>query len=612
MTAFGDERSAPPRRGQPPIEDYAVIGDCRTAALISREGSIDWLCLPDFSSPAIFGGILDAEAGGHFVIQPCDRFTTRRRYLENTSTVLETTFEAPDGIARVIDLLPTIDGVATLEPMREVLRIIEGLSGELHLEIRIDPRPDYGRVRPRIRRHEGLGWCYSWSNELLMIRSDRDLSRTGNGLQATVRVRAGERIRLSLSYVRGDIGVLPLLGREADARLACTSRWWCGWADRCSYHGPYRQAVLRSALTLKLLACSLSGAIVAAPTTSLPEAIGGARNWDYRYCWLRDAGLTMQAFIGLGLLDEARSFLSWLLHATRLTWPELQVVYDLYGRTRLHERELEHLAGYRGSKPVRIGNGAHAQLQLDVYGEVVFAADTYVDGGGVLDPIECRMLIGFGKVVCSKWREADHGIWEMRGKPRQHTFSKLMCWLALDRLLKLDSKHILSLGALTDRFRNERQAIAETIEQRGFNASIASYTSELDGSHVDASLLLTPCIGYKPADDPRVSSTYERIWQRLGRNGLLRRYERGSDEHARHEGTFGICSYWAAHHLACRGDIVEAKRLFEHVTSFANDVGLFGEEIDAETGAALGNFPQAFTHVGLINAAIAIEQARGR
>ena len=284
-------------------------------------------------------------------------------------------------------------------------------------------------------------------------------------------------------------------------------------------------------------------------------------------------------------------------------------MYDVYGRTRLHEEELEHFEGYHGSKPVRIGNGAYSQQQLDVYGEVVFAADAYVEGGGTLEPVECRMLAGFGKVVCKKWRETDHGIWEMRDLPRQYTFSKLMCWLALDRLLKLDEKRVLSLGSLAERFRRERKAIAETIEQLGFNTDIASYASELNGAEVDASLLLMPCIGYKPADDPRIVSTYERIWQRLGRDGLLYRYERGYDGLASHEGAFGICSFWAVHHLACRGDISEAKRLFERILSFANDLGLFGEEIDPESGAALGNFPQAFTHIGLVNAALALERA---
>ncbi|KFC74558.1 Glycoside hydrolase, family 15 [Bosea sp. LC85] len=593
---------------QPPIEDYGIIGDCRTAALISREGSIDWLCLPGFSDPSVFGGILDYRTGGSFLVGPREEAAISRRYLERTP-VLETIFETADGTIRLIDLVPVLDGLNTCQPMREMLRIVEGVSGETDLEIRIEPRPNYGRTRPWIRNRGRLGWSYSWSNELLTVHADVSLERAGDALQGSVRVRAGERLCLSLCYVKGDLDVLPLLGEDADGRLARTVSWWQGWAGRCSYDGPYKEAVLRSALTLKLLSFSLSGAIIAAPTASLPEAIGGARNWDYRYCWLRDAGLTMQAFVGLELQTEARSFLDWLLHATRLSWPELQVVYDVYGRTRLPEDELDHFAGYRGSRPVRIGNGAYSQVQLDVYGEVIFAADAYVGGGGTLEPVECRMLAGFGKVVCKTWRDADHGIWEKRDKRRHYTFSKLMCWLALDRLLRLNEKAVLSLGGLADRFGRERGLIADVIERQGFNPKIASYTGELDGTTVDASLLLMPCIGYRPADDPRVLSTYQRISDRLGRNGLLYRYERESAAPGSDEGAFGICSFWAAHHLACRGDVEAARRLFEHVLSFGNELGLFGEEIDPETGAALGNFPQAFTHVGLINAAIAIEKA---
>jgi len=265
----------------PPIKDYGIIGDCRTAALISREGSIDWLCLPDFSSPSIFGRILDRETGGLFLIRPRGEFTATRRYIDKTTPVLETTFEAPQGAVRLTDVAPVIDGAGSLQPMREMLRLIEGLSGELELEIRIDPRPHYGRTKPRVKDHGKLGWCYSWANELLTVRSDIDLSRTGNAVHATVRVCAGERIRVSLSYVKGDVGVLSLLGHEADERLARTVKWWRGWAARCGYDGPYKDAVLRSALTLKLLTFSLSGAISAAPTASLPEAIGGNRNWDY-------------------------------------------------------------------------------------------------------------------------------------------------------------------------------------------------------------------------------------------------------------------------------------------------------------------------------------------
>lgn len=592
---------------QPAIEDYGIIGDCRTAALVSRDGSIGWLCLPDFSSPSILGDILDRRAAGHCWIRPHDEFSMGRRYIDNTP-ILETTFETPKGSARLIDLVPVVDGIASLQPMREILRIVEGVSGEVDLDIRIEPRPDYGRTKPLLTHRDRLGWVFTWFNELLTVGSDVDLNQVGEALHGTIRVRAGDRRRLSLSYVKGDIAVLSLLGQDADERYEHTSKWWQGWSYQCSYHGPYREAVTRSALTLKLLSFSLSGAIIAAPSTSLPEAIGGKRNWDYRYCWLRDAGLTMQALIGLGFHDEAGWFLGWLLHATRLSWPELHIMYDVYGRTGLREQELNHLEGYHGSKPVRIGNGAYLQSQLDVYGEVVMAADAYVDGGGTLEPVECRMLAGFGQVVCKQWRDPDHGIWETRGAPKQFTFSKLMCWLALDRLLKLDEKGILSLGKLAEKFRSERQAIADVIEHRGFNSQIGTYTAELDGSTVDASLLLMPCIGYLAGNSPRIISTYQLLSRRLGQNGLFYRYEVRDNDEPR-EGAFGICSFWAVQHLACRGDVAEAQQLFEHVLSFANDVGLFGEEIDPHSGAALGNFPQAFTHIGLINAALAIERA---
>jgi GH15 family glucan-1,4-alpha-glucosidase len=594
----------------PPINDYALIGDCRTAALVSRAGSLDWLCLPHYSSRAVFAHVLDRYRGGRLSIQPNTTFQTRRKYLERT-TVLETEFQTGSGSARVIDVIPIDDELRTLQPMREVLRIVEGVSGAVEFEIRLDPRPDFARQKPTLKHGARLGWRYNWSNEFLAVRTDIPLHRSGDALHGSLRVQPGRRSYLSLCYSHCDPGVISLLGDDADQRLDTTLTWWRSWSERCSYRGPYRDAVLRSALTLKLLSFALSGAVIAAPTTSLPEAIGGTRNWDYRYCWLRDAGLTMEAFIGLGFYDEARAFLSWLLHATRLTWPELQIMYDIFGLTRLREQELAHFEGYRGSRPVRIGNGAYSQRQLDVYGEVVSAAYAYVEGGGTLEPVECRMLTGFGKVVCDQWRNPDHSIWEIRGAPREYTFSKVMCWVALDRLLKLDERGVISLGSLANTFSRERQAIAAAVDQRAFNSSIASYVAEFDGDTVDASLLLMPCFGYRQADDSQIASTYERIWQRLGRNGLLFRYEREYDSLAGQEGSFGICSFWAAHHLACRGDVRGATEVFEHVLSFANDLGLFAEEIDPESGGALGNFPQAFTHVGLINAALAIQHAGG-
>lgn len=592
------------------IDHYALIGDCRTAALVSREGSIDWLCLPDFSSPSVFARLLDSDRGGSFSIQPQQPFTATRQYIANTA-VLETTFHTTTGTARLVDLCPVVDGTKPMYPMRELLRCIEGRAGTVEISIRIDAQPDYARLDPSLQQRGRLGWAYIWGSEILIVRSEVPLQQVGSALEANVPLHEGERLYVSLSYVKGDPAVYPAIGAAADERIQQTIHWWEKWADRCRYTGPYRGEVIRSAITLKLLTYVLSGAIVAAPTTSLPEALGRDRNWDYRYCWLRDAGLTNQALTGLGYAEEARSFLGWLLHATRLTWPELQIVYDVFGRTRLQETELRHLRGYRESQPVRIGNGAHDQPQLDVYGEVVMAAAAVVAAGGSLDSAEARMLSGLGEVVCSQWDRPDNSIWEIRGPRRQYTFSKVMCWVALHQLLRLHDLGALCLGKLHGKFSEIRDLIARTIERRGYNPALASYTSELDGSHVDASLLLMACVGYKPANDPRMVSTYELIQQRLRCSGLLRRYEHLYDGNKSTEGAFGICSFWAVDNLAKRGEIDAAESSFKHLLSFANDVGLYAEEIATDSGAALGNFPQAFTHVGLINAALAIESARG-
>ena len=599
--------SSPP--ADPEIGDYAIIGDCRTAALVSRWGSVDWLCLPDFSDGSVFAGLLDRENGGSFSIRPRQRFVTRRRYIPDTA-VLETEFETAAGTVRLLDLLPIQDGVSPMGPMRELLRVVEGTAGEVDLSVGIDVRPDYGRKAADLEKRGLLGWCWIWGNEILALRSDLVLEPAPSGLAGVVTVREGEKRFFSLSYTRNDPAVLPLLGREAEDRLTQTVAWWRDWASRCTYRGPYRDMVLRSAITLKLLAYCNSGAIIAAPTTSLPEAIGGDRNWDYRYCWLRDAGLTNQALVSLGYSDEARSFLGWMLHATRLTWPELQIVYDIFGRTELEEAELHHLSGYQNSRPVRIGNGAYSQRQLDVYGEVAMAAETVVRNGHSLDPLEARMLAGFADVVCRRWQEPDSGIWEIRGPRRHYTFSKVMCWVALDRLIELHDRGAIALRSPVDHYRRVKQSIEEVIENRGFNRELGSYTSELDGNQVDAALLLMACIGYRGGSDPRMVSTYDLIQRRLGRNGLLHRYEPGYDGFDSDEAAFGICSFWSIDNLAKRGDVKAAERAFEHLLSCANDVGLYAEEIDVSTGAPIGNFPQAFTHVGLINIAVAIDEAR--
>ena len=592
----------------PEIGDCALIGDCRTAALVSRTGSIDWLCLPHFSGPSVFAALLDPERGGRFALVPAQEFRSTRRYLGATP-VLETTFETATGTARLTDLMPVVDAPGALQPMREILRILEGIAGEMVFEGWFDPRPDYARQQVRIRSRGALGWACCWKDELLLLQAEAPLQVApgGTAVSGQVRVRAGERLCFSLGYVKGDIGVIPPLAEHALKRRAATVQWWERWSRRCAYTGPYREAVQRSAVTLKLLTFALSGAVVAAPTTSLPEAIGADRNWDYRYCWLRDAALTMRALTALGYHAEARSFLHWLLHATRLTWPKLQVMYDVYGRTHLSEQELDHLSGYRASRPVRIGNGAHMQTQLDVYGEVVTAAYHFVQSGGTLQADERRLLQGFGATACRYWREPDHGIWEIRGARRHYTFSKVMCWAALDSLIKLQECGTLRID--TDPFRRERDAIRDAIETRGFNAALNSYVSEFDGDQVDASLLLMGCLGYREPSHPRMRATVDRIRERLGRDGLLYRYEFGADGIPAREGAFGICSFWAVDNLARRGDLQAGQDTFEQVLSCANDVGLFAEEIEVETGAALGNFPQAFTHVGLINAVMALAEA---
>jgi len=592
----------------PSIGDYAIIGDCRTAALISRDGTIDWLCLPHFSASSVFAALLDRERGGRFGLRPSRAHTSRRRYLGATP-ILETVFHTEAGTVRMIDVMPVSTDAAGLRPMREVLRVIEGIEGAVEMEVQFEPRPDYARTEPKFRSLGALGWSCAWRDEILVLHPTMDLlpAADGRALTGRFRVETGQKHYLSLSYVKGDIGVIEPLGAHAEQRLRDTLRWWQEWSARCTYAGPYRQAVLRSAITLKLMTFALSGAVIAAPTTSLPEVVGSDRNWDYRYCWLRDAALTMRAFTGLGYREEAEAFLQWLLHATRLTWPALQVMYDVYGRTNLNEETLPHLVGYRHSRPVRIGNAAHSQVQLDVYGGVVSAALDFVENGGCLRTDEAKLLAGFGKLVCETWQEADHGIWEIRGPKRQYTFSKVMCWAALDGLIQLHEREHIRIDV--ERFRREREAIAATIETRGFDDAHGSYVGELDGKWLDASLLLMPSLGYGHASDPRSRGTFDRIRERLGRNGLLYRYEPSATGGGR-EATFGICSFWAIEHLAQQGEISAAERAFDHVLSFANDVGLFGEEIDADTGEALGNFPQAFTHVGLINAALALENAR--
>jgi GH15 family glucan-1,4-alpha-glucosidase len=597
----------------PAIGDYAIIGDCRSAALVSRDGSIDWLCWPRFDSPSLFAALLDPALGGRFAVRPAGRYRATRRYLGDTA-VLETTFRSDHGTVRLVDLMPVCgedDKGRLLIPDHEILRVIECTEGEMALEVVYDPRPDYARRRPRMRDRGALGFYAEHRGQVLILRGDLPLEITdeGSGVRGRVSLRAGERRHLSLVFSDGEPAVLPPLGQESQRTLRRSLDWWEGWTGRCRYAGPFREPVIRSALTLKLMAYAPSGAVVAAPTTSLPEQLGGMRNWDYRYCWLRDASLTLQALFDLGYPEEAEAFMSWLLHTTRITRPELQVLYTVFGEAHLPERELPHLAGFAGSRPVRIGNDAHGQLQLDIYGEVMDAAYEFASRGGTVDRVTATLLTGFGRAVCRRWREPDDGIWEFRRGRQHHTHSKVMCWVALDRLVRLHEEGHLRAPAAD--FVPVRDRIRREVERRGYDEAAGTFVSVLDGDQVDAVLLLLSRYGFVEPTDPSMLRTCMRIERDLGVGGLLRRYPPASDGLPGDEGAFGICSFWWVATRAAQGDLEEATRAFEHLLRFGNDVGLFAEEIEPATGTPLGNFPQAFTHVGLIDAALTLEHASG-
>jgi GH15 family glucan-1,4-alpha-glucosidase len=595
-----------------PIQDHALIGDCRAAALVSRGGAIDWLCWPRFDSPSVFGALLDDKAG-HWTLQPTSPFESSQRYLDGTN-ILETRFVTPGGIAVVTDLMPVAseeDKHRFMVADHEILRVVRGEEGETELAMFLQARPGYGSQVPRLKDAGKLGVRIETAQGMMMLRSDVPLSITADGtVEARFRLRSGEAAHLSLTLADEWPAILSPLGAWSREAVERSARWWRSWLSRITYDGPARGAVERSALVLKLLVFAPSGAVVAAPTTSLPERVGGDLNWDYRFCWLRDASLTVRALFGLGFDREAETFMSWLLHSTRLTQPELRILYDVYGNLPREERVLSDVSGYLGSRPVRIGNAATDQVQLDVYGEVIDAVAQFVRRGGKLDRETERMLRAFGEYVCRHWQQPDEGIWEPRSGKQHNTHSRVLCWVALDNLLALDEQGHLR-KAPAELFAKNRALIRKDVEEHAWNTRLQSYTAQLDGEELDASTLLLAWYGFEPAASERMRLTYQRIRERLGAgNGLLYRYRRTAEPE---EGAFGICSFWAAEYLALGGgSIGEACSAFETLCSYANGVGLFAEEIEPATGEAgsspqaVGNFPQAFTHVGLINAALSL------
>jgi GH15 family glucan-1,4-alpha-glucosidase len=595
------------------IKDYAAIGDGRCAALVSREGSLDWLCWPRPDSPSLFGRLLDERSGGSFSISPAAVAQIDRRYVPETN-VLESRFRTASGVALLTDFMPAASEEQKgqmLWPEHELIRFVQCQRGEVELAVEYNPQPDFGRAVVALEDAGPLGLRIEWGARLFVLRCDTALVQVSpRCAKGQLKLRAGQSASFSLTSSADGPAVIPPLGDEIRQKLAWTTAWWQRWAAAARYDGPFRDQVVRSALVLKLLSFAPSGAILAAPTTSLPERLGGDRNWDYRFCWLRDAAFTARALFGLGYREEAEAFVSWTLHATRLTRPELRVVYDVYGERKLAERELVHWRGYADSRPVRIGNAAQGQFQLDIYGDVIEAVTHFVQAGGDLDRDTQTLLRQFGDFVCRHWHEPDNGIWEPRRPPEHYTHSRLLCWVALDRLIGLCEQGRLP-GAPIDQLREARHRIRQDIEASAWNPRLAAYTQVLGGDALDATALLMAFYGFEEAAAGRMGQTFRRICQRLGCGpGLVYRNEQSL---AKHEGAFAMCSFWIAEFLARGGGTREqAEDAMRHTLAYANDLGLFAEEIDAQTGDALGNYPQAFTHVGLINAALALADRRQR
>jgi len=597
--------------GYAPIRDYAVIGDGRTVALVALDGSIDWLCLPNLDSPSVFASILDAKHGGMFVLQPSVPFQATRRYLPDTN-VLETTFHTDAGVVRVVDALTIPDG--GLAPMRELVRAVEGLSGAVPMRWRFEPRFEYGARAASCESRNGVPVALWGAEAIAVCHWDAGQPEWRDGaVEGRFDAGAGARALIALSTAYAEPLVLP--GRTAvEARLRQTLAFWQRWSGARTYEGPWAEAVRRSALALKLLIFAPSGAIAAAPTTSLPEDVGGERNWDYRFCWIRDSNFTIDALLELGCHDEARALFWWFMQATALTEPELHVLYRLDGGPGVPERAIP-LPGYRASRPVRVGNSAVDQRQLDLYGALLQTAWIYSEEHQMLDADTGAVLARIADYVCEVWRAPDAGIWEVRNGTFHFTHSKVMCWVALDRAARLAER-----GELPRRHRarwvREAAAIVDFVEKACWSDALGSYTRAAEEQdRVDASLLMLPLVGYGSArGDPRrerMHRSLDVIEQQLRHGDFVYRY-RAADGLGGGEGCFLNCSFWLVSALARLGREQEAVPLMDALVRRANDVGLYAEEIDPDSGAFLGNFPQALVHLALIDAATSIAAAPGR
>jgi alpha,alpha-trehalase len=598
-----------------PIADYALISDCRSAALVSRDGSVDWLCPGRFDRPSVFGRLLDGDAG-YWSLRPAGEAAISRRYVDGTM-VLETTFRTLTGTLVLLDAMavgPDEHGHELGQGSPGVLlRRASCVEGTVDLEMEYHPRTEYGLVHPLMVQMEGAVVARGGADVLVLSCTHApELRRTSAG--GVVRLAAGESVGFALEHVASSMTLPEPWSREAmEERLEDTIRGWRTWCDiHQGYEGPWRDLVHHSGRVLQALTYQPTGAIVAAPTTSLPEAVGAERNWDYRYTWVRDASLTLEALWVAACPDEAHRFFAWMAAAAaaRVHETDLQIMFGVGGEHDLTERELTHLAGWRESRPVRVGNGAWSQRQLDVYGELLSAARRLRDQLGTLDQATRDFLVEVADTAAERWVEADQGIWEIRGEPRHFLYSKLMCWVALDCAIDLAEQ--LGAEERVAGWDATRHEIREAIETQGWSEAAGAFTQSFGSEDLDASALMLPIVGFLPGTDPRVRSTVDAIDARLtDERGLVFRY-RSHDGLEGEEGTFLICTFWLAQALAETGELDRARRTFESAIAYANDVGLLAEEVDPASGELLGNYPQAFSHIGLVNAAWAISQAEQR
>jgi len=598
------------------LADYALLSDCQGAALVARDGSIDWACLPRFDSPAVFARILGADAG-HWRIAPAEVVAVDRAYLPETM-VLRTVFHTRTGTVALTDAMALGPGERGHRighgSQHVIVRRVVGIEGDVEMMLDLALRPEYGLTVP-VLMHEPGGLRSRGGPRSYFLVSPVDTEILVDHARASFRVRAGETVDFSLAvgspWPEGTPA--PKIARPGDL-LDSTIEGWRSWSRlHQSYDGPYADLVLHSGRVLQAMTYAPTGAVVAAPTTSLPESIGGTRNWDYRFCWVRDASLTLEALWVAACPDEADGFFRFLATAagSRLRpGSALQILYGIGGERLVPEHELEHLAGYRDSSPVRAGNGAWDQSQLDVYGELLNAAWLLAEQIGTFDEFTARFLVDVAETAAQRWNEPDQGIWEIRGAPRHFVHSKLMCWVALDRAIRLAPR--LPIEAPVERWRGVRDEIRAAIEEHGWSTSARSFTQAFGSDELDASVLMFFLTGFLPPSDPRMRATVDAVVAGLSDEaGFLYRY-RSDDGLGGDEGTFAICTFWLVQCLADLGDVDAARALFERLTAYANDVGLLAEEIDPATGELLGNFPQAFTHIGLVNAAWAIARAGGR